>query len=574
VDGVSIDDTAATVLSGALVRAQSGALAGEQVGSYDISQGTLAADSNHTMSFTGSTLTIAPATLTTTAKQGSKVYGTNDPTLTDTAVGFVDGTVDGVSIDDTAATVLSGAPARAQFGTIAGEQAGEFAITQGTLAADSNYTISLTSTTLSITRAALTVTANPVTKVYGTNNPILTYSAAGFVDTTVDGVPIDDTTSTALSGQLARAQSGTLAGEQVGGYDISQGTLTASNYTISFTGSTLTIAPATLAITADDQTKTYGAAFTFAATAFTTSGLVNGDTVTGVTLTSAATEASAGVSGSPYPIIPSAAGGTGLGNYTITYAAGTFTVNPAPLTITANNASNVAGQPNPTFSVEYTGFVLGQGPSTLGGTLTLSTPASATSPAGSYPIVPGGLSSSNYAIAYQDGTLVVNPPFVTVASLGWQTVKLHHGKNAKDLVVGFSGALESDRAIDLAAFTLDSAKRRGKVTTYNTRVPLASATYNPATNTVTLALRGNPAAKAMELTIDSALVLDAYGRPIDGALDGQPGGDFVAVLNRHGVISMVRTATDATAARAARAAIDAVIADGELPRTHHTSADT
>ena len=39
-------------------------------------------------------------------------------------------------------------------------------------------------------------------------------------------------------------------------------------------------------MTATDRTKTYGDTVTFAGTEFTTSGLVNGDTVTGVTLTS------------------------------------------------------------------------------------------------------------------------------------------------------------------------------------------------------------------------------------------------------------------------------------------------
>ena len=80
-DGVTIDDTAATVLTGSLARAQSGTLAGEQVGDYAITQGTLAADSNYTIAFTGSTLTITPAPLTVTANPQTKVYGTDDPSL-------------------------------------------------------------------------------------------------------------------------------------------------------------------------------------------------------------------------------------------------------------------------------------------------------------------------------------------------------------------------------------------------------------------------------------------------------------------------------------------------------------
>ena len=54
---------------------------------------------------------------------------------------------------------------------------------------------------------------------------------------------------------------------------------------------------------------------TFAGTEFTASGLVNGDTVTSVTLTSAGSAATATVAGSPYTIVPSAAVGTGLANY-------------------------------------------------------------------------------------------------------------------------------------------------------------------------------------------------------------------------------------------------------------------
>ena len=69
----------------------------------------------------------------------------------------------------------------------------------------------------------------------------------GLVDTTVDGVTIDDTAASVLTGSLARAQAGTLAGEQVGGYAITQGTLAAdSNYAVNFTGNTLTITPRTL----------------------------------------------------------------------------------------------------------------------------------------------------------------------------------------------------------------------------------------------------------------------------------------------------------------------------------------
>ena len=63
------------------------------------------------------------------------------------------------------------------------------------------------------------------------------------------------TEATALSGAFSRA-----SGEHAGSYAISQGSLTAnSNYTIAFTGNSLTINPATLSVAAEAQTKVYGA---------------------------------------------------------------------------------------------------------------------------------------------------------------------------------------------------------------------------------------------------------------------------------------------------------------------------
>src|SRR5262249_47475413 len=61
---------------------------------------------------------------------------------------------------------------------------------------------------------------------------------------------------------------------------------------------------------------------------FTETGLVtaNGDTITGVTEASTGAAATAAVG--MYDIVPSAATGTGLGNYTITYLHGTLTVFP------------------------------------------------------------------------------------------------------------------------------------------------------------------------------------------------------------------------------------------------------
>ncbi|MCP6429245.1 hypothetical protein NL523_28420, partial [Klebsiella pneumoniae] len=80
--------------------------------------------------------------------------------------------------------------------------------------------------------------------------------------------------------------------------------------------------------------KTYGQ--TAALSGYSVSGLLNSDSVSSVSLTSAGTAATANVG--DYGITAGSASGSGLSNYTISYVGSTLTVNPATLTVTASNA--------------------------------------------------------------------------------------------------------------------------------------------------------------------------------------------------------------------------------------------
>jgi hypothetical protein len=204
---------------------------GEDVGSYAISQGTLVANGNYTMTFTRSNLTITPASLTVTADAQSKVYGSVDPTLTYKVTGLVNN------------DALTGSLSR-----VLGEDVGSYAITQGTLVANGNYMMTFAGNNLTITPAALTVTADTQSKIYGSVDPVLTYKVSGLVNAEKE--------SDVLVGSLTR-----IAGESVGTYIINQGTLVANgNYTMTFAGNNLTITPANLIVTADAKTKVYGSA--------------------------------------------------------------------------------------------------------------------------------------------------------------------------------------------------------------------------------------------------------------------------------------------------------------------------
>ena len=107
------------IISGALTR-----VAGENIGTYDINQGTLAVSGNYDIAYTGADFNITKATLNIVADAKTKVYGTADPALTYTVTGLANG-------DDQ--TVVTGTLTRT-----AGENIGTYDIEQGTLAVSGN----------------------------------------------------------------------------------------------------------------------------------------------------------------------------------------------------------------------------------------------------------------------------------------------------------------------------------------------------------------------------------------------------------------------------------------------------
>jgi hypothetical protein len=84
-----------------------------------------------------------------------------------------------------------------------------------------------------------------------------------------------------------------------------------------------------------------------------------------------------------------------------------LTIDPAPLTVTADNKKRKVGQPEPKFTVKYNGFVLGEDSSDLLALPVLSTDADINSGAGVYTIFVAGAASNNYNIRYEFGELTV-----------------------------------------------------------------------------------------------------------------------------------------------------------------------
>ena len=369
------------------------------VGTYpiDIALGTLS-NANYSFTFSNGTLHVTAYALTINVDSTNRFYGQANPVFTGTIVGLQNG-------DNITATYVTTADTHNPVST--------YAITPVLTDAGhmlGNYNVTTNAGVLTVNPAALTITANSTSKTYGD-----TVTFAGTEFGTTGLVNSDTVTSVTLTSSGAAATA-TVVGSP---YDIVPSAAVGtglSNYAISYVNGALTVNPAALSVTANSTSKLYGQTVTFAGTEFTTAGLLNSDSVTSVTLTSSGTAAIATVAGSAFNIIPSAAVGSSLGNYSVNYVNGFLAVNPAPLTITADSKSKAYGAALPPLTASYSGFVLSQTMGDLTTPPTLVTAATANSDVGTYSISASGAVDSNYAFTYVAGTLTVTQP-LTIGSV-------------------------------------------------------------------------------------------------------------------------------------------------------------
>ena len=286
----------------------------------------------------------------------------------------------------------------------------------------------------------LKVTPANQTATYGAAVPTFTAKLTGFWA----GDAVNEVGGLALASTAGATPS-------VGSYAItaSGASLSGQNgniYQFKYNTGTLTIKQAPLTITANDAGKTYGDDFSPAANAFTSTTLYNGDSITGVAMFTpgSAVTANAG----SYPITASAAAGSGLGNYAITYKAGSLTVNKAPLVITADNQSMSYGGTLPALSASYSGFVNGDTTASLTQAATVASSVPATAGTGSFPgaLVASGAAAANYAISYVPGTLTIGKAQLIITA---NDAAMTYGGTLPALGVSYSGFVNGDTASSL-----------------------------------------------------------------------------------------------------------------------------
>ena len=305
-DGTAKTATATTSPNGLLVTFtyNASAIAPTNAGSYTV-VGTIS-DNNYQGSASG-TLVIGKATATVTLGSLSQTY-------------------DGTAKTATATTSPSGLLVTFTYdgSTSAPVNAGSYTVV-GTIS-DNNYQGSA-SGTLVIGKVTAAVTFNNLTQTYD--------GTAKFASAT--------TSPSGLSVSLTYNGSAN-APTNAGSYQLI-GTVTDLNGQGSATN-TLVIQPAALTITASDDIKVYGQTRSYGAgsTAFTSSGLQNGETIGSVTITASGGTVTNDPVGS-YSLTPSAAtGGTfNAANYSISYVNGTLNVSATAAALTVTSTKNPAG---------------------------------------------------------------------------------------------------------------------------------------------------------------------------------------------------------------------------------------
>jgi hypothetical protein len=248
--------------------------------------------------FPAGKLTVGQAAITVSVvADQSKIYGDSDP---DT-FGYT-ATSGTLFQEDSFTGALERSP---------GEDAGPYAINQGTLSAGGNYAFTFIPANFIITSRPIKVAANDgQSKIYGAPEP------ETFAYTITEGILIPDDV---FEGTLER-----IPGENIGSFAINQGSLTlGANYVITYVPEEFEITTRPITVTANsDQSKFFGDADPVLTYSFPEGGLATGDSFSG------ALSRVAGESIGTYAI---SIGTLALNdNYTVTFVPSNFEIKSPP----------------------------------------------------------------------------------------------------------------------------------------------------------------------------------------------------------------------------------------------------
>jgi hypothetical protein len=388
-------------------------------------------------------------------------------------------------------TALSGGSTSTGANSLAGYPAGTYPAV-ATYIGDGDNNSVVGSTSMTINKAPLTITASSTSVSYGTAAPTITPSYATFVN---------NDTSASLTTQPTCSTTYTTTSAP-GSYPTTCSGAADSNYSISYVAGSITVSKAASTITfAQPATPvTYGvapislsaSASSGLAVAFTAAGPCS---VSGTTLT---------VTSAGSCVVT--ANQAGNANYSAaTAVAHTIVVNQASLTITPTNEPKTYG-----ITLALSAFTVSglQNSDTVSSVTLASTGTPSTAAVGSYAITASGAAGSgltNYSITYNTGTLTVTKAILTVTA---NNASMTYGGTVPGFTPSYSGFQNGDTSAVLigspslttsatsssavGSYTIASAAGTLSATNYSFSFVNGTLTVAKATLAVALSSSANP----------------------------------------------------------------------------------
>lgn len=378
---------------------------------------TKASDSNYLAVSASRAITITARQLMVNAEPVTVGYG---------ATASLSASLGGFVLGDTAAVVTGAADCSRDPGTDVGDYL--VSCLPGTLAA-ANYSFAAGATALyEIGQRALVVRASSASVVYGSASPSITPEYDGLVpgDAAPQTAPVCVVSAVTVVGDYATSCSGA----------------DDDNYSISYLAGTLTVAPAPLTITASSPSAIYGDAAPVVSPAYR--GLVNGDSAVDVAPICSSNTTSMTRAGS----FASTCSGANDDNYTAEYVDGVVTITPAPLDVTALDASTVYGDASPVIAAEYDGFRNGDDESDLTAPAVCSASTLPTTAAGLHVDVAtcSGAASPDYSVSYTSGDVDISRAPLMVRAGDTSVV---FGDGVTSVPAGYTGFVNGEGPADL-----------------------------------------------------------------------------------------------------------------------------
>jgi hypothetical protein len=270
-----------------------------------------------------------------------------------------------------------------------------------------NYVLNTTTltTTADINRRSFLVTATGMNKVYdGTNNAIVTLS-----DNRIVG---DNVTANYNEARFSNRNAGFGKGVLVTGISLTGAD--EANYILSnpTTTTSADIIPKPITVNVSAIDKVYDGSSTATVSA-TSSGILSGDVVQFGVTNANFNNKNVGINKLVTANGVYLSGGADFGNYNIVntdVVTTTASITPKDLLVKANDASKFLDSASYSGGngVGYSGFVGGENASVLSGSVSYGGTSQGAVAAGTYSIIPSGLSAQNYKISYLPGTLTIN----------------------------------------------------------------------------------------------------------------------------------------------------------------------